>query len=139
MSDPNDTTSRPPAGAAIEPARAKPTREPIDAADMAEIARVVVARARDGDMRAAEVARKTWRWPQQSVLLDLPPVGDAASLARAHAAVIAAAAASELSTRQALDFSTMLEYRRRAVETYEIEAKVDELYAARRKAEGGER
>jgi len=139
MSDPNDTSSQPQDVAPIEPVRAKPAREPIDTTDMAEIARVVVAQAKGGDMKAAEVARKTWRWPQLAVCIDLPPVGDAASLAKAHAAVIAEAAAGALTTRQALDFSTMLEYRRRAVETYEIETKVNELYAAKRKAQGDAR
>jgi hypothetical protein len=129
MSTPDDT----PAQDAGQTGRAKPAGEPIDAVDMAEIARVVVAKAKDGDMKAAEVARKTWRWPQPAVQVDLPPVTDPASLAAAHAAVIAAAATSRLSTRQALDFSTMLEYRRRAVETFEIETKIRELYAEKRK------
>ena len=74
------------------------------------------------------------RWPQ--VRLDLPPVSDAASLAHAHAAVIATAAAGSITTRQALDFSTMLEYRRRAVETFEIETRIRELYAEKRKTAG---
>jgi hypothetical protein len=148
MNDPNDTTE--PQGAppnepqaapqtAPQALRAKPAGEPVDAADMADIARVVVAKAKDGDMKAAEVARKTWRWPQPVVWIDLPPVSDAASLARAHAEVIAAAAMSRMTTRQALDFSTMLEYRRRAVETYVIETKIEELYAEKVKARGGAR
>lgn len=66
-----------------------------------------------------------------------PPVTGAASLAEAHAAVIAMAAAGDMTTRQRLDFSTMLEYRRRAVETFEIEREVEELYAERRKPGGG--
>jgi hypothetical protein len=135
MSDPTETVAPAPE-APNPPARA--AGEPIDAADMAEIARVVVAKAKDGDMKAAEVARKTWRWPQQAVRLELPPVTGAASLAEAHAAVIATAAAGGMTTRQALDFSTMLEYRRRAVETFEIEARIDALYAEKRKP-GGER
>jgi len=151
MNDPDDTPApqgaEPTAPQGAEPtaplpgasptAPAKPAGEPIDAADMAEVARVVVARAKDGDMRAAEVARKTWRWPQ--VRLDLPPVSDAASLAHAHATVIATAAAGSITTRQALDFSTMLEYRRRAVETFEIETRIRELYAEKRKNQGTER
>jgi hypothetical protein len=146
MSDPQDTAAaKPPEAppdtpqAAPQPVPAKPAGEPIDAADMAGIARVVVGKAKDGDMRAAEVARKTWRWPQQAVRLELPPVSDAASLAEAHGAVIATAAAGKLTTRQALDFSTMLEYRRRAVETFEIEAKINALYAEKRKAAGDKR
>jgi hypothetical protein len=135
MSNSDETSPRP--QEAPPPVPAKPPGEPIDATDMAEIARVVVAQAKDGDMKAAEVARKTWRWPQPAVHVDLPPVTDAASLAAAHAAVIAAAAASRLSTRQALDFSTMLEYRRRAVETFEIETKIRELYAEKRRAAYG--
>jgi hypothetical protein len=69
---------------------------------------------------------------------DLPSVGDAASLAEAHAKVIAAAA-NRMTTRQALDFSTMLGYRRRAVETFEIETKIRELYAQKRKDQGNAR
>ena len=118
----------------------KPAGEPVDAADMAQIGRVVVAKAKDGDMKAAEVAYKIRRWQPPEVRLDdLPPVGDAASLAAAHAKVIAAAAANRMTTRQALDFSTMLEYRRRAVETFEIETKIRELYAQKRKDQGSER
>ncbi len=97
MNDPDDTPLTPQEGPqddAGQTERAKSAGEPIDAADMAEIARVVVARAKEGDMKAAEVARKTWRWPQPAVQVDLPPVTDPASLAAAHAAVIAAAAAS---------------------------------------------
>src|SRR4051794_29085965 len=156
MSDPQDTlkdtgkdTGTAPQdaerdAAPIETARAKPagqpvaaTGQPVDAADMADICRVMVAKAKDGDTQAAEVARKTWRWPPpQAVRIELPPVTGAASLAEAHAAVIATAAAGEMTTRQALDFSTMLEYRRRAVETFEIEREVEELYADRRKPGG---
>ena len=142
MSDPKDDTAAEPQdtgrdAAPLSTVRVRPAGEPVDAADMAEIGRVMVAKAKEGDTQAAEVARKTWRWPQPAVRLDLPPVTGAASLAEAHAAVIAAAAASKMTTRQALDFSTMLEYRRRAVETYEIERKVAELYAERRKKNGG--
>jgi hypothetical protein len=125
------------AAAPIETGRARPAGAPVDMADMADIGRVMVAKAKGGDVQAAEFARKTWRWPQQVVRLDLPPVTGTASLAEAHAAVIAKAAAGEMTTRQALDFSTMLEYRRRAVETFEIEGKLRELYAAKRKTGGG--
>jgi hypothetical protein len=139
MSDPRYTAPKALGGPqdAPEPARARPAGEPIDAADMTDISRVVVAKAKDGDMKAAEVARKTWRWPQQlGARLELPPVTDAASLARAHGAVIATAAAGKLTTRQALDFSTMLEYRRRAVETFEIEKEIRELHAKKRETGG---
>ena len=123
-----------------EPNDPKPAGEPIGAADMADVARVVVAKAKDGDMKAAEVAYKIRRWQPPEVRLDdLPSVGDAASLAEAHAKVIAAAAANRMTTRQALDFSTMLEYRRRAVETFEIETKIRELYAQKRKDQGNTR
>jgi hypothetical protein len=77
--------------ASAETPRVRPASAPVDAADMADISRVMVTKAKDGDTRAAEVARKTWRWPQQAVRLALPPVTGAASLAEAHAAVIATA------------------------------------------------
>lgn len=150
MSDPQDTAAKPPEAPQEAPPDASPdapqaeaptepvppAREPVDTADMTGIGRVMVAKAKEGDTKAAEVARKTWRWPQQAVRLVLPPVSDAASLAVAHGAVIATAAAGRMTTRQALDFSTMLEYRRRAVETYEIEARINALYAEKRKAAG---
>ena len=123
-----------------EPNDPKPAREPIDATDMVDIGRVVVAKAKDGVMKAAEVAYKIRRYQPPEVRLDdLPPVSDAASLAEAHAKVIAAAAANRMTTRQALDFSTMLEYRRRAVGTYQIETKINELYAQKRKDPGSAR
>jgi hypothetical protein len=72
------------------------------------------------------------------VVLDLPTVVDATSLAEAQARVIAAAAAGKITPRQGLSFSTMLEYRRRALETVELEAQLAEIEEAdaRERAKG---
>ncbi len=74
----------------------------------------------------------------QPIVLDLPTVVDATSLAEAQARVIAAAAGGKITPRQGLSFSTMLEYRRRALETVELEAQLTELEEAdaRERAKG---
>jgi hypothetical protein len=61
------------------------------------------------------------------VVLDLPRVDDLGSLQKAQAAVIAAAAAGEISTHDALDFSSMLEYRRRTLVTIDFETRLRAL------------
>jgi hypothetical protein len=70
------------------------------------------------------IGASNWRGHDRPVTLDLPTVVDAKSLAEAQARVIAAAAGGKITPRQGLSFSTMLEYRRRALETIELEAQL---------------
>ena len=110
MSDPQDTAAKPPealqeapqvappdaspdapqAEAPAEPV--PPARDPVDTADMTGIGRKMVALAKDGNTKAAEVARKTGRWAQQAGRSVTPPVSGAASVAEADGAVVADAA-----------------------------------------------
>jgi hypothetical protein len=64
------------------------------------------------------------------VRLDLPPVNDAGSLAAAQAEVIAAAAAGKITPHEGMAFGAMLDYRRRALDTIELEGRLREIEAA---------
>ena len=64
--------------------------------------------------------------------LDLPAMTGAASIAEAQAAVIAAAAAEQITPRDALIFSTLIENRRRALETLDHEERLIAIEEANR-------
>ena len=104
--------------------------ETLAAEDFAEVQRVTLGKAKGGDMPAAAIVERMWRRRDRPVVLDLPAVTDAASLAEAHARVIAAAAGGKITPRQALAFATLLEWRRRALETVEFERALEEIEAA---------
>jgi hypothetical protein len=95
--------------------------------DLAEIQTVTVARAKQGDMRAVAIVERMWRRRRRTVRLDLPPVNDASGLAAAQAAVIAAAAAGRITPHEGMAFAAMLDYRRRALDTIEFEARLREV------------
>ncbi len=79
-------------------------------------------------MYGAEVARRLWRECRRDVVtLDLPPIDTLANIAVAQTAVIDAAAQGRLALRDALALSTMIEHRRRAIETLDLEADLREL------------
>ncbi len=113
-------------------------REAIGQADRIGVVRAMVKKARGGDVPAAKLMMPHILPAGTFVKLDLPPITDAASIADAHAWVIAAASNEELSLEQAGEYSTMLENRRRALETVEIERRLREAednLAAREAAE----
>ncbi len=70
-------------------------------------------------------------------MIDLPPITGAESLAEVQSQVIAMAASGQITPRQGLAFTTMLEWRRRALEVVELNRAIDALEAAnaRRAAE----
>ncbi|HTR87955.1 MAG TPA: hypothetical protein VMI56_25965 [Reyranella sp.] len=113
----------------IAPAAA-PTSAPVGDAEIADVARAAIEAARAGNMYGAEIARRLWRDRRQPVRIDLPEVTDVKSVAEAQATVIAAAASGKLAPRDALDFATMLEYRRRSLETLDQEARLREIEEA---------
>jgi hypothetical protein len=80
----------------------------------------------EGDMRAAAIVLAR-AWPcsrGRPVALDLPPVDTAADVVRAHAAVIAAMAAEEVTPEEAKAVIEVLESQRRAIETSNLELRV---------------
>ena len=96
-------------------------------ADMAEIQGVTVGKAKQGDTQAVAIVERMWRRRRRTVILDLPPVDDAGGLAKAQAAVIAAAAAGQITPREGVAYAAMLDYRRRALDTVEFEGRLREL------------
>jgi len=96
-------------------------------ADVAEIQGVAVREAKQGNMRAVAIVERIWRRRRRTVTLDLPPVDDAGGLAAAQAAVIAAAAGGRITPREGIAFAAMLDYRRRALDTVELEGLLREI------------
>jgi hypothetical protein len=118
------TKSRPPA----VPVPASGTIDiTFSAADLAEIQAVIVREARQGNLQAIAIVERIWRHRQRTVSLDLPPVDDAAGLAAAQAAVIAAAAGGRITPHEGVAYAAMLDYRRRALDTVELEGRLREI------------
>jgi len=124
---------RAPASAAIE-AGGDPDIA-FSAADFAEIQDVTVREAKLGDMRAVAIVERIWRRRRRTVSIDLPPVGDSASLAAAQSAVIAAAAGGRITPHEGIAFAAMLDYRRRALDTVELEGRLREIEMTSEKSE----
>ena len=123
-----------------------PDDKPITAGDMAEIARALVVKAKAGDANAAELVRRLWRLQPARLGLDLPRVREAADVADAQERVVARLSADGLTPRDALKVATILEYRRRAIESRndderlkELERLAAELAAQRSQDKGGKR
>jgi hypothetical protein len=106
------------------------TLDTVAAEDMAEVRAVALREAKDGRVPAMAIVERMWRRRDRPVVIDLPPITDAASLADAQARVIAAAASGKITPRQALAFATLLEWRRRAMEAVEFERELEEIEAA---------
>ena len=91
--------------------------------------RVVRECAEGGNMRAASIVlARTWPHRRgRPVTLDLPDVATAAGRVAAQAAVIAAMAKGELSPDEAASVAGVLEAQRRALGTYELEQRLQEI------------
>ena len=61
------------------------------------------------------------------IQIDLPDVSDARGVAQAQATVVAAVAGGELSPDEGMALSGLLEARRKALETEELEARIRRL------------
>jgi len=94
-----------------------------------EILRKLVGAAKDGDLKAAEIILSRV-WPvrkNRTITLDLPPVLTAAGVLAGVGAVIDAAARAEITPDEAATLANMLELKRRAIETVEIEQRLAAL------------
>ena len=103
-----------------EPAGAMPA---IDA-EMEEMKRVAAERGKAGDLYAIDLSWRMRGCRAPLPVLDLPPIDDLAGVHRAQGVVIAAVAARRLTPRDALDYSILLEHRRRAIRSLDIEARL---------------
>jgi hypothetical protein len=100
-----------------------------------EILNKVVEAAKGGDLRAAELLLNRI-WPARKgrpVVVDLPGIKTAADVAAALGSVAQAMAAGEITPDEAQAFSAVLESKRRAIETVELEARIVALEQERLK------
>jgi hypothetical protein len=117
--------------------------ESFGAAEMEDVQRVVLEKAKQGNMQAAAIAERIWRRrPARPVRVKLPPVNDASGLAAAQAQVIALAARGKITPQEGRAFAAMLDCRRRALDLEEYEAQLIEIEEnnaerARQEAEKG--
>ncbi len=82
-----------------------------------------------GDIAALRLCLERILPPRKSrpIEIDLPPVETADDIAAAHGAVIAAMARGEITPDDAGTIAGVLEARRRAIETVELEARLSKL------------
>ena len=97
--------------------------------DAENIVRAVVNAAKAGDPTAMRlcVERLVPLRKGRPVVFDLPPVKTAADIAGAVGALVRAMAAGELTTDEASAVASVLEMHRRAIETTEIEVRLQKL------------
>lgn len=93
------------------------------------ITRRVIVAALAGDMAAIRLVMDRVAPPRKSrpIQIDLPDVADARGVALAQAAVVSAVAVGEIAPDEAVALSGLLEARRKALETEELEARVRRL------------
>ena len=93
------------------------------------ITRKAVEAALSGDMAAIRLVLDRVCPPRRSrpIQIELPQITDAASVDAAQSALLSATAAGDLHLEDAAAFSSMLDARRRSIETSELEARIDAL------------
>lgn len=93
----------------------------------------VIAKAKAGDMKAAEMILAR-AWPQRKgrpVALRIPPVESAVDVLKALSAVLEAMGDGQITPDEAALVGGLLETKRKALETVEIEARLAKLEAAK--------
>lgn len=93
------------------------------------VLRSVLDAARGGDMRACElILSRTWPAKKgRPVHLALPAMQSAADVSAALGALVEAVAAGEVTPYEAAPVAAMLETRRKAIETADLEARIAAL------------
>ena len=93
------------------------------------ITRKAIEKAKAGDMTAIRLCleRTISAVKSRPIEIDLPPVETAKDITAAHGAVIAAMARGELTPDDAAAIAGVLESRRRAIETVELEARISAI------------
>lgn len=100
-----------------------------------EITEAVVKAAKDGDMTAARFVLDRLAPPakERPISLTLPNTSDAAGVAEAQAAILEAVAVGDLMPGEATALAGIVEARRKAIETAELEARIAALEATHAK------
>ena len=98
-------------------------------AEAEAIQRQVIAAAKGGDLKAAELILARI-WPPRRgrpVRLELPLARTAADISDGMAAVVEAMAAGEVTPEEAATISNVLEVHRKALETHELAERIERL------------
>ena len=103
--------------------------EKLMVGDAAAVVGVVVERALGGDLGAAKlILDRLFPAPRdRRVVLDLPDSNTAAGVALAQSVVVGAVCAGELRASEGQAIADLLELRRRAIETSDLEARLQAL------------
>jgi len=93
------------------------------------IARKIVDMAKTGDMSAARLVLERLVPPakERPIFLALPDTGSAEGVAQAQAAILQAVAAGDLLPGEAATLAGIVEARRKALETQELEQRISAL------------
>lgn len=97
--------------------------------EAAEILANVIAKAKEGDLKAAELILAR-AWPQRKgrpVALSLPPIESAMDVLKALSAVVAAMGDGSITPEEAALVGGLLEAKRKALETVAIEQRLTAL------------
>ena len=99
------------------------------------LTRKAIEKALEGDMAAIRLCLERILPASKSrpIEIDLPPVETAEDITAAHGVVIAAMARGEITPDDASTIAGVLEARRRAIETVELEKRIDILEGAKGK------
>ena len=94
-----------------------------------DIVETVIDRAKGGDMTAARLILERLIPPakERPIAIELPTTSDAQGVADAQALVIASMASGGLLPGEAATIMSMLEARRKGIETVELEARIKSL------------
>ena len=98
-------------------------------ADAADVLHAIVAKAKDGDPRCAELVLSRI-WPQRkgrAVSFDVPVLETTTDLAMALGAIATAVGAGELTPAEGHSVAAVLEMQRRAIELVYLEARLAKL------------
>ena len=89
--------------------------------------------AKQGDMSAARLVLERLVPPakERPIFLNLPDTGSADGVAQAQAAILQAVAAGDILPGEAATLAGIVEARRKAVETQELEARISALEVAK--------
>ena len=97
--------------------------------DAAEVVKSVIGAAKAGDMVAARLILERISPPRKGspVTFDLPPVATAADVLTALGAVVQAVGEGELTPDEGVTVASLLESKRKALETVDLEARIAAL------------
>jgi hypothetical protein len=103
--------------------------EKLMQADLGDVVQTVIAAAKDGDMSAARLVLDRVLPPRKggSVRFALPPVSTAADVVAALGAILAAVSRGELTPDEGGMITGLLETKRKAIETFELEGRIAAL------------